>query len=46
MAVVMGGSTARSRDEEMQALIAAYVPGAAFASLKQITEEGDRAVSR
>jgi D-alanyl-D-alanine carboxypeptidase len=46
VAVVMGGSTARTRDEEMQALIAAYVPGAAFATLKRVTEEGGRAVSR
>ena len=46
VAVVMGGSTARTRDEEMQALIAAYVPGAAFATLRRVTEEGGRAVSR
>ena len=46
MAVVTGGSTARTRDEEMQALIAAYVPGAAFATLKRGTAEGDKAVSR
>jgi hypothetical protein len=42
----MGGPTARSRDEQMQALIAAYVPGPAFATLKRVTEEGGWAVSR
>ena len=46
VAVVMGGATARTRDEQMRALIAAYVPGAVFATLSRVTEEGDKAVSR